>query len=82
MIEQAFKLSKDKTQFIRDTHGMSARLCETLTLEPMTLSNYLHGKRHTPASVLIALCKATSKKPSDFIEDRVEKKIANQLIEG
>ncbi len=79
MRERAFKLSPDRTTFIRDTRGMSSSIAKNLGIELMALSNYLRGERHIPEGLLLALCRATSKKPADFIDDPIEKKIASAI---
>lgn len=79
MRERAFKLSRSKTQFILDTHGMSARVGKTIGASKMEMSHYLHGNRLIPESRLIRLCKATSKSPVDFFEDDEQKKVAQTI---
>ncbi len=80
MRERTFKLSKDKTVFIRSERGRKAEIAKSLEITPGRLGNYLLGSREIPETQLLALCRATDKMPSDFIEDKAEKILADSLL--
>ena len=77
MRERAFELSPDKTSFIRDMAGRSADLAKALEVSPQRLSHYLLGRRYIPETLLMALCRETARKPSDFLTEPAEKIIAD-----
>jgi len=78
MRERAFRLSADKTLFIRNQFGKSKEIATEIGIKTPVFSLYLQGKRHIPETILMALCRATSKKPSDFLANPAEKIIADQ----
>jgi len=80
MRERTFKLSKDKTRTIHGEFGEQTRLAEQLGVQLATFSHYMHGRRHIPETLLMALCRATSSKPSDYLDHPLEKKLADDAF--
>lgn len=78
MRERSFQLSPKKTQFIKDERGLQADIARRLEIKPARLVHYLSGSRHIPEHLLMQLCKAVSKKPSDFLDSSAEKILADQ----
>ena len=77
MRERSFKLSQAKTSFITKAFGEQTRIADTVGVKLAVFSHYMHGRRHIPESVLMRLCQATNKKPSEFLENAAEKILAD-----
>lgn len=80
MKERTFKLSKDKTRFIRIKFGEQARVAKEMDIKQARLSHYLNSVRAIPESHLAKLANVVNKRPSDFLDDASEKILADQAF--